>query len=506
MSLSFFRELIDTLRVADQRIGEAFKRVVDADGSKTSDRRLKYLILIIAVAIPLVIGLLAPFAVWIFHIIFICFIFFGFTIVLPRLVFDYLGESEPLLTVLRKYFSPLPAGLPVGDDNRLEHVPWGTFLLVVANVVVFLIEVKHPEIVKYLCFYPEEYFSHVSQPFIANFASMFLHAGFEHLAGNMIFLWVFGSTLESRIGWRRFILIYFLTGTLANVLPVTFSGTGSHVIGSSGAISGILGVYALRCFYRQISVGVCMFGEPFLSFMLPLPLSLRVRLNSLFYLSFWFLTQIAFNILNGKYFHSNIAYSAHITGYFSGMALALWWGYIEAGVREMYQSRGNRAWGGQGVEDLEEALSRGTGSAKSFRNLALRCSTLGYSERGRGYFEKALNAFSKTDMAAAADLYGRLSKYYPLLHRPELLFRIAKIYNRRGEYAHAFLTLSRIVDNPGADAQLRETALYFAGTVQAALSNPDGVREQFARFFKEFPGSPLIEKAEMRLERLNKNI
>ncbi len=495
--------LRENLRVLDKRLEEIAEKAVTRCAAADADKALKAGILAVAIAIPVGIGVFAPRFSDALNVLLFLFIIFGFYYVILMIRYDLLNESMTYWEVIKKYVTFLPPGFPTRGNVRLTEIPWATFGLIVANVAMFLVEVAHPKILPYLCFYPYKYTSWKPVQLIAaNFASMFLHAGLWHLAGNMLFLWAMGGTLEYRIGWKAFLLLYLVTGTLANVIPPTF-GMTSHGIGASGAISGIIGLYVLRCFSTRLAMTLCIFGGPLINMAIPIPLSLRVEMNSLLYVALWFLFQVTAyaRILNGQPNFGHIGYEAHVAGYLSGLALGLWLGYVEAGAREMIEERGRNAWGMHGVKDLEKVMEKHGERPELLKDIALRYGTFGYSRRGEEYYRKAVAALLKSDMEAVLELYGRLSKYYPFSLTPEQDLAIARAYERRGMVANAYTALSRVAEKEGVADIHRETALFHMGDLQEKLGNREGALEQYRRFLREFPASPLRDKVRRRMER-----
>jgi membrane associated rhomboid family serine protease len=140
--------------------------------------------------------------------------------------------------------------------------------------------------------------------------SMFLHGGFLHLGGNMLYLWIFGNNVEDAMGHGRFIVFYLLCGAaaaLAQALPNPESTI--PMIGASGAISGVLGAYVLLHPHARILVGIPIFFYLHLTY---LPASLM--------LGIWFLMQIisSFNINPEE---GGVAWYAHIGGFVAGLVL-----------------------------------------------------------------------------------------------------------------------------------------------------------------------------------------
>lgn len=140
--------------------------------------------------------------------------------------------------------------------------------------------------------------------------SMFLHGGWMHIIGNMLYLWIFGNNVEDAMGHKRFILFYLLCGlaaAMAQALPDPQSVT--PMIGASGAISGILGAYLLLYPHARVLV------------MIPLGFIIHTtRVPAGWVLAFWFILQLVNSLLSSGQ-QSGVAWGAHIGGFIAGMLL-----------------------------------------------------------------------------------------------------------------------------------------------------------------------------------------
>jgi membrane associated rhomboid family serine protease len=138
--------------------------------------------------------------------------------------------------------------LPIGDDNSARKTfPFVTYVLIALNVLFFFIELGGGEdfIVKW-AFVPSRFLANPVGDFPTLFTSMFMHAGWLHLGGNMLYLWIFGDNVEDRFGHIQFIIFYLLCGLAATFAQLAVS-SGSDIpnLGASGAIAGVLGAYIL---------------------------------------------------------------------------------------------------------------------------------------------------------------------------------------------------------------------------------------------------------------------
>ncbi len=151
-------------------------------------------------------------------------------------------------------------------------------------------------------------------PTLATLAtSMFLHGGVVHLAGNLLYLGIFGNNVEDALGHRRFLFFYLVSGILASLFHVYTDPTSEvPMIGASGAISGVLGAYMLL--YPKAQVGVLVPVGFFLTV---------IRLPALVVLLLWFLFQFISNLFAATADGGGVAWAAHMGGFLAGIVLLL---------------------------------------------------------------------------------------------------------------------------------------------------------------------------------------
>src|SRR5512140_1083342 len=147
--------------------------------------------------------------------------------------------------------------LPIGDDDSARRTfPLVTYALIVLNVLFFFVELSggEPFIMRW-AFVPSRFVANPLGDVLTLFSSMFMHAGWLHLGGNMLYLWIFGDNVEDRFGPIKFIIFYLLCGLAATFAQLAFS-LGSNVpnLGASGAIAGVLGAYILLFPQGQVKV------------------------------------------------------------------------------------------------------------------------------------------------------------------------------------------------------------------------------------------------------------
>lgn len=138
--------------------------------------------------------------------------------------------------------------LPIGDDDSARKtVPIVTYALIAINVLVFVIELMGGDtFIGKWAFVPSRFLANPSGDFLTLFTSMFMHAGWVHLGGNMLYLWIFGDNVEDRFGHGKFIIFYLLCGLAATFAQLAFNaGSSIPNLGASGAIAGVLGAYII---------------------------------------------------------------------------------------------------------------------------------------------------------------------------------------------------------------------------------------------------------------------
>jgi|TARA_Y100000590_G_scaffold424312_1_gene531028 Uncharacterized membrane protein (homolog of Drosophila rhomboid) len=209
--------------------------------------------------------------------------------------------------------------IPLKDDNPTSGRPIITYSIIFLCVLVFLIQLSSQSYRTGQLFYsygliPSVLMGHKQLPMdlyaipaIATiFSSMFMHGGFMHIIGNMLYMWIFADNIEDDLGPIKFIIFYLLSGVGAAMTQVLID-TSSQVpmVGASGAIGGVLGAYLINHPKARVLVLI-----PFGFF------SQLIKIRALYVLGFWFILQF---ISQG----GGVAYAAHIGGFVSGMVLIL---------------------------------------------------------------------------------------------------------------------------------------------------------------------------------------
>jgi membrane associated rhomboid family serine protease len=200
---------------------------------------------------------------------------------------------------------------PIGDDDSGQRTtPIVTNTLIVLNVLFFLVELNGGNaFVEQWAFVPRRFLADPAGELPTLFTSMFMHAGWLHLFGNMLYLWIFGDNVEDRFGHGKFAIFYLLCGLAATFAQLAFS-TASRVpnLGASGAIAGVLGAYILL--FPQGRIRVLQGGRV-------------VQMPALMVLGFWIVLQLFSGV--GSVANAGdtggVAYMAHIGGFIAGCVL-----------------------------------------------------------------------------------------------------------------------------------------------------------------------------------------
>jgi len=218
--------------------------------------------------------------------------------------------------------------IPLRDINPTRRFPLVTIGFIVLNALVFVYEMLLPSenalsaLIYMWGLSPYRLVQFDLHAILTVFTAMFLHSGFAHLIGNMLYLWIFGDNIEAAMGRFRFTLFYLLCG-LGAALGQVLVDPSSHIpmVGASGAISGVLGGYLLLYPHAEVETLV------FLGYFARL-----VRVPALVVLGLWIVMQLLSGLLSlGVQATGGVAWFAHIGGFATGIVLVSlfkrrrWW-------------------------------------------------------------------------------------------------------------------------------------------------------------------------------------
>jgi membrane associated rhomboid family serine protease len=220
---------------------------------------------------------------------------------------------------------------PLRDDQPKYSTPVVCILLITLNALVFLYEMQLDEYSRN--FFIEHYglIPDRLRP-ITLITSQFIHGGWLHIIGNMLFLWAFGKTLEDAMGGLKFLVFYLLCGVAAG-LTQAYVNAGTHVptVGASGAIAGVMGGYLLK--FPRARIHTLLFIIVFIT---------RVEIPAIFLIPYWFVMQLFNGVGSVGYSHvseGGTAWFAHIGGFIAGMILVM-----VMGTQNPYARRRDLQW------------------------------------------------------------------------------------------------------------------------------------------------------------------
>jgi membrane associated rhomboid family serine protease len=265
--------------------------------------------------------------------------------------------------------------IPIGDENPTERRPYVNYFLLAANIAAFFLlclPVPSKAVLARWAMIPADL-----DP-VTLFTSLFLHANLMHLAGNMIFLWIFGDNVEDRLGHVGYAVFYLACGLAADAAHV-LSNPGSSIptLGASGAISGVMGAYVL--FFPRHHVKMLLWFGFFIHV---------VRTPAFLWIGFWFVQQVIFSLVNAG---GGVAYGAHIGGFVAGAAVAL-------GAKAFLSSSWPKA---RIPEEVREA-SRGADRRRPFISLE--------DDPGVGWIENPVDRYALLRLSDELSNVGRIAE------------------------------------------------------------------------------------------------
>jgi membrane associated rhomboid family serine protease len=214
---------------------------------------------------------------------------------------------------------------PIKDNAPRRYTPVMTWGLIVVNVAIFMVETQIPahtleRAFLFLGVVPARFtqpmwtLRHGADPvgFLSFLTCMFLHGGWIHVLGNMWTLWIFGDNVEDRMGSRKFLVFYLLSGLFASMIHViTNPASVVPIVGASGAIAGVMGAYYTMFPRAKITILIPIFFFPFF-----------FEIPAVFFLAFWFVQQLFTGTLSlaAPQFAGGIAWWAHVGGFLFGVA------------------------------------------------------------------------------------------------------------------------------------------------------------------------------------------
>ena len=211
--------------------------------------------------------------------------------------------------------------IPLKDDNPTSTVPFVTWGLIGVNVAVFMYMLLQgpagsDRFIRHYSVIPHELFGSVrtgGHEYLTVFTSMFMHGGFLHIAGNMLFLYIFGDNIEDYLGHTKYLLFYFVCGVASVLAQGLLAGDSKlPMLGASGAISGVLAAYVIL--YPRAGVWTFFFFLFFWQI---------IKVPAIFIIGLWIVIQLANGLMTLKMPGGGIAWFAHVGGFSAGAIIIL---------------------------------------------------------------------------------------------------------------------------------------------------------------------------------------
>src|SRR5262245_54455893 len=217
---------------------------------------------------------------------------------------------------------------PLGDDNsQRRSLPVVTAALIALNVLVFLVELNGGQaFIQQWAFVPRRFAADPAEQVHTIFTGMFMHGGWLHLFGNMLYLWIFGDNVEDELGPFKFLLFYLLCGVAATMAQFYVSSRSSVPnVGASGAIAGVLAAYLVM--FPGARVNVLVYNQV-------------VAMPAMIVLGLWIVLQVfssygSIASTSQTADQGGVAYMAHVGGFVAGLVLT----FLFRGARDSLRAR-----------------------------------------------------------------------------------------------------------------------------------------------------------------------
>lgn len=400
--------------------------------------------------------------------------------------------------------------LPIGDRYNPEgFTPWVNYALIAANVAVYLlitlplssqgVDPRDPLALEYLQAVASDLppgtsdamflsqltgydlivyawgFKPARPEAIDLFSSMFLHGGFMHLAGNMLFLWIYGDNVEFRLGRGTYLVVYLATGIVATLTFAMFAASSATpLVGASGAISGVLGLYFIFFPKNEVKMLIALFPFIVQAFWI------RAR----WVLGFYVVVDNILPFVTGM--SSNVAYGAHLGGFFAGLGVA-WAVESGGGTKPAFASSAPSP----SLTPPQESLFQSPAHVVPSPPETLRDPRLPAIEARleRGEIEAARREVDTLDLATASRL------------APRHLYTLAREMAARGEDHRAGRLLRRALGTQRSPHE--QATLHLAlGELRLAQGQPAAAWQHLLTVLDLVPEGPVRARAETALRAL----
>jgi len=389
--------------------------------------------------------------------------------------------------------------LPYKVNRTLKQIPVLTIMLIAANVMIyFSTAFDLPNAVRYLGFVSNIH------GFYTWFTSMFLHADFfSHLLWNMCFLWLFGSMLEDALGRLKFSLIYLTSGLaaclahagiIALFLP---SLSSTPLIGASGAIAGLLGVFAIRFYKNKISIAYFVFILFYVRWGI-------FEITSLLFLSLWIGRELLSGLMQLGGLASQVAHWAHIGGFLFGMVVALIF-RLKDDAKAEYLTEEAASWSRMGIHAgassrYEKLIENDPEEGSHYQELA---KSMLFSESGEKVriienYKKAIECYLKTQRRQETfNAYQELcDAYSDVVLEPKIQLSMASLSEGNYQYQLAVESYRKLIDKY-PDSKEAEKAMFRLAHVYLKMGLTEEADIAWEQFIGKYPRSQWISFADV---------
>jgi len=400
--------------------------------------------------------------------------------------------------------------IPVGLDIKVTKRVFVTGFFAAVSLVVFILS-------RYTAsaggFNPQNLLFYPANPSIFTAVThAFVHLGWIHLAGNMIYLVIFGRPLESKLGAGRFFAVFALSAAAGAYTHAALAGyfmpslLDIPVGGASGATSGILGAFMIHFYYSRIKVAYWVF----------MPLQLinkagKTEVPVVLALLFWLLYQGVYALVQFGAGSAAVAYGVHVGGFICGMGVAVLFGGLRFARRERHLVKARRHFRraewfssqGEYLSYLEDSSSDPAVQAEAAR--AFLCT--GSRAEAAGHYASAVKLFKESGQRdIAEETFVQAVKNIPLFRMEEKFYlemafgleRSLKFYSAGGIY-------KKFIDIYPLSESVPLVLMRLAGIYKGRLEEPCKALEYYKRILKEYPGSEWTGFAGRELEKLQRN-
>jgi len=441
---------------------------------------------------------------------------FSFFLVFITALFILFIQLKSILTgntfleTLADYCTFIPFNYPE-KESLIEKNFNATYALILINVFIhYGMMSLGPDAVNfvhdYLTFLPAKlsFWNLLISPLACNF----FHADEAHLWGNMIFLWIFGLVLERRIGWKRLVFVYLTTGLFSSFFSVylhlVIRQEVISSLGASGAISGLLGIFALRLFYKRM-----IFPVPFLGFLSILfGLNLKVRISSLALAGIYFFYDLVGAAGSFSAHGASIDYFGHIGGFLSGLYLGSKFKFPKKALEEMMVERARAAMEIKGDNReaerlLKIVLEENSDQIEALLTLA-RIKTKGQQkEEAKEFYLRAINLLGEKDREKATEVFSEYFSCYRDILETKKMLPLLEPLERSGKLLILIRVLEKLIDRPDVPPSLRPQLIFRLAWLYEQLEFYESARQRYEQLLKEYPDYISIELVKYRLTRLS---